>query len=105
MHPLAVLRYCRDVLSERKRRDRGQGWFWSMRHKIVVYLIASLEREVDQNEIPPLTESERELVRQSHPLLGFRSDTGREAEHGKREWLFDLRQRVQRFMDARKVYR
>jgi hypothetical protein len=104
MHPLAVLRYCREVLSERNRRDRGHAWIWGMRHKVVVFLVSRLERDVDTSDVRDLTEAEKEIVRKSHPLLGFRSVADIEPRIREREWLADLRQRVQRYMGARTSY-
>jgi hypothetical protein len=45
MHPLAVLKYCREVLTERQRRDQWDGWFWSLRCKVIDFWISRMERE------------------------------------------------------------
>ncbi|MBS0264330.1 MAG: hypothetical protein JSS02_20500 [Planctomycetes bacterium] len=100
MHPLAVLRYCREVLSERQRRDSWQGWYWGLRRKIVNYLIAGLERDLAGDQIPELTVAERDLLRESHPLLSLRAGPGTEFRGSEPEWLAELRVRVQRYVDS-----
>ncbi|HEY3966116.1 MAG TPA: hypothetical protein VGM05_16265 [Planctomycetaceae bacterium] len=106
MHSLAVLRYCRDVLTERQQRDPWQGWFWGIRRKVLDYWIARLEREDPGSAtIADLNVDEREAIRRSHPLLMSRTNATGSAIEIDRSWQAELRDRVQRYLDAVKGHR
>ncbi len=106
MHSLAVLRYCRDVLTERQQRDPWQGWFWGIRRKVLDYWIARLEHEDSESGIvAELNADEREAIRRSHPLLASRPTASGSAIEIDRSWQIELRDRVQRYLDAVKGHR
>jgi hypothetical protein len=105
MNSLAALKYCREVLAERKQRDQWQAWFWEIRCKVIDYWIARLERESDGGGPADLTPAERQTIRNSHPLLtGRLSATGTWADTN-RSWRAELRSRVGRYLDAVKSRR
>jgi hypothetical protein len=105
MNTLAVLRYCRDVLTERQRHDQWQGWFWGIRRKVINYWIARLEHESGSAAATDLSEVERQAIRHSHPLLASRPAVSGSVMEIDRSWQADLRDRVHRYLDAVKAHR
>jgi hypothetical protein len=111
MHRLAILKFCRDELAERKRSDPWQGWFWCIRHKVINYWIAVLERSLDVSPAAcapgpcDLTPEERQLVRRSHPLLAPRPVTADAVLQLDREWQAELQRRVETYVTALKAQR
>jgi hypothetical protein len=110
MHRLAILKFCRDELAERKRSDPSQGWFWSIRHKVLNYWIAVLERTPDLTTLreagsSDLTPEERQLVRRSHPLLAPRALTAAAILQLDRDWQAELQHRVETYIAALKTRR
>jgi hypothetical protein len=108
MHRLAILKFCRDELAERKRTDAWQGWFWSIRHKVLNYWIAVLERTPDLTTMgeagnPDLTPEERQVVRRSHPLLAPRAITAAAVLQVDRDWQSELQLRVETYIAALKT--
>jgi hypothetical protein len=101
VHQLAVLRFCRDVLSERQRTDKWQGWFWAIRRKVVEYWIARLEHAQDPAEtVPELTPEEQQAVRGSHPLLAARPVMSNSVLKIDSLWQVELQGRVRRYVAA-----
>lgn len=105
MNPLAVLRYCRDVLSERQEHDPWQGWFWGIRCKVLDYWIARLERETEAGATTELTSAEQQEIRSSHPLLMSRAPSSGIAAERDFHWRTELRARVERYLAAVKAHR
>ena len=108
MHHLAVLKFCRDELAERKRSDLSQGWFWCIRHKVLTYWIAVLERSPDLTTVreagnSDLTPEERQLVCRSHPLLAPRAITAAAVLQLDRDWQAELQHRVETYIAALKA--
>lgn len=111
MHRLAILKFCRDELAERQRRDESQGWFWEIRRKVVDYWIAVLERQSDVSESGGadrprgLSAVEREELFRTHPLLAsrpFRSSAILELDS---EWRSKIHRRVESYVAALKSHR
>ena len=101
MHPIAVLRFCRDVLKERQSTDKWQGWFWGIRRKVIEYWIARLERDQDPAEtFPELTPEEQQSVRSSHPLLAARPVIAGSVLKLDAWWQIELQGRVRRYIAA-----
>ncbi len=101
MHPIAVLRFCRDVLDQRQRTDHWQGWFWAIRRKVIDYWIARLERDLDSaDSVPELDLEEQQLVRQSHPLLAARPVMAGSVPKIESLWRVELEGRVRRYVDT-----
>ncbi len=106
MHQLAVLRFCRDVLAERQTGDKWQGWFWAIRHKVIQFWIARLEREQTRADcVPELSPEERRAVRDSHPLLAARSISPGAVLKIDTLWQVELQGRVRRFVESRSTKR
>jgi hypothetical protein len=110
MHRLAILKFCRDELAERKRSDPCQGWFWSIRHKVLNYWIAVLERSPDLQTVreagpSDLTPEERQHVRRSHPLLAPRALTADVVLQVNRDWQAELQRRVETYITALNAHR
>src|SRR5262245_43958518 len=110
MHRLAILKFCRDELAERKRTDPSQLWFWSIRHKVINYWIAVLERSPDARAVrdarpSDLTPEERQVVRRSHPLLAPRAITAAAVLQLDRDWQAELQRRVETYIAALKAHR
>lgn len=101
MHQIAVLRFCRDVLKERQRTDKWQGWFWGIRRKVIEFWIARLERDQDPAEmVPELTFEEQQSVRSSHPLLAARPVMAGSVLKIDAWWQIELQGRVRRYIAA-----
>ena len=111
MHRLAILKFCREELAERQKRDKWQGWFWGIRRKVVDYWIAVLERDLDTAEPvagwshPDLTPEERQAIRRSHPLLALRPVTSAAVLQLDRDWQAELHRRVDTYIAAVKSHR
>jgi hypothetical protein len=106
MHTLAVLRFCREVLSERQRQDQWQGWLWGIRRKVIDYWISRIENETEGSAATPeLNAEEQEAIRCSHPLLMSRPTTSGPPIEIDRSWQADLRDRVHRYLAAVKSHR
>jgi len=110
MHGVAILKFCRDELAERKRTDASQGWFWSIRHKVLNYWIAVLERSPDAGAARDagsydLTPDERQVVRRSHPLLAPRTIASAYVIQVDRDWQSVLQHRVETYIAALKARR
>jgi len=110
MQRLAILKFCRDELAERKQSDLSQGWFWSIRHKVLNYWIAVLERDADAKAAceagtSDLTPEDRQLVRRSHPLLAPRAITAAAVLQLDRDWQAELQHRVETYIAALKARR
>jgi hypothetical protein len=101
VHQIAVLRFCREVLAQRQRTDRWQGWFWAIRRKVIDYWISRLERDNDPAEsVPELTTEEQQIVRRSHPLLAARPVMSGAALKMNSQWQVELQGRVRRYVEA-----
>src|SRR5262245_17278040 len=110
MHRLAVLKLCRDELADRKRSDSSQGWFSSIRHKVLNYWIAVLEGSPDAGAVGDvgsfnLTPEERQLLRRSHPLLAPRTISAAVVLQLDRDRQAELQRRVETYIAALKAHR
>ena len=101
MHQLAVLRICRDVLAERQKTDKWQGWFWAIRRKVIEYWIARIEHGRNQEvAVPELSPDERQAIRNSHPLLAARPVMSGSVLKIDTLWQVELQGRVRRYVEA-----
>ena len=101
MHQIAILRFCRDVLAERQKTDKWQGWFWAIRRKVIEYWIARLERDNEPAEtVPELTPEEQQAVRRSHPLLASRPVMSGSILKIDSLWQVELQGRVRRYVES-----
>jgi hypothetical protein len=101
MHQIAVLRFCRDVLAERQKTDKWQGWFWAIRRKVIEYWIARLERDRKPGEVvAELSPDEQQAVRKSHPLLAARPVMSGSLLKIDMLWQVELQGRVRRYVEA-----
>jgi hypothetical protein len=105
MHTLAVLKYCREVLAERRQRDDWHAWFWSIRCKVIDYWIARLEHDSDAECSSELSPEDKQIIRRSHPLLTSRQPIAGTVLDIDRQWQTALRERVERFMEAVRSHR
>lgn len=106
MHRLAVLKFCRDELADREKRDEWQGWFWGIRRKVLDYWIAVLERASSSSgEIPELGPDERRTIRCGHPLLAAREPHSGSAPMPERDWQAELHRRVAVYIEALRAHR
>ncbi|MBI3864781.1 MAG: hypothetical protein HY290_23130 [Planctomycetia bacterium] len=105
MNSVAVLKFCREVLSERQEHDKWQGWFWGIRCKVIDYWIARLESAGDDGEAYDLSANEQQAILASHPLLTSRSAAAVPAFDMTRPWKANLHERVRRYLEAVKSHR
>src|SRR5262245_29435242 len=102
MHRLAILKFCRDELAERQKRDEWQGWFWGIRRKVIDYWIAVLERDPELScggrNPRDLTPEERQTLCRSHPLLASRPFTSAAVLQPDRDWRAELHRRVDTYI-------
>jgi hypothetical protein len=108
MDRLALLKFCRDELAERQKRDEWQGWYWAIRRKVIDYWIAVLERDPESSagrvSAPELTADERQMICRTHPLLAARPLQSAAVLQPDREWRAALHHRVEIYIAALKAH-
>jgi hypothetical protein len=109
VHRLAILKFCREELAERQKRDQWQGWFWGIRRKVIDYWIAVLERDPESSDAEgnslELTAEERQTLCRSHPLLASRPFSSAAVLQPDRDWRVELHRRVETYITALKSHR
>jgi hypothetical protein len=134
MDELAALRYCVEVLEAREKADPARAWLWSLKRKVALYCVRALEgaggrrrtrlsrlrRAVAaglgfrarppvpasvQHDTQVLTEEDKQLIRQTHPLLlDARARSPSAGLEGHCHWFIQIRQKVGAFADAWKEH-
>jgi hypothetical protein len=130
MDELAAVKYCVEVLEAREEADPARAWLWGLKRKVALYCLRALDdgggrrhwrlarrrkalaarlglrREpaappASAREAQPLTEEEKQLIRQTHPLL---QDTRARSPHAGLgshcQWYIEIRRKVGAFAEA-----
>jgi predicted dehydrogenase len=102
---LAVLRYCSQVLNTRMMAGGARAWQWESKRKLALYFIRILEHSEPKPDVPHsrvrLSETEKDLILRSHPLLQETEPTSTSAcLHAHCEWYDQIRDKVNRFSEA-----
>lgn len=101
MDSLPDLIHVREIVARREADDPEHRWLWEIRHKVLNWTIATLERQAGPAGIARsdrLTEAAE--AREQHPLLQLPTTVGMPAYQPDAKWRKAIVSRVERFMAA-----
>ena len=102
---ISILKYCVFVLEQRMIEDVSFFWLWQQKKKVakgmIKFLADNCQYYFEELE-PDLTDEDKTLIQESHPLLQKKVTDSGESFHRKyQEWFDEIQKKIRGFMNKR----